>query len=111
MKINLLILILIPGALTLGGCQMAMQQSGIGVTNDAEVIKATAYQFGVEDMNVTLDGDIQRKPLPSGQELLYNVKISNRPYRCFMKTKLIGHDKPICAKKGEPLNIPQESQR
>ena len=110
MKISLLLLILIPSALTLEGCQMVLQQSGMGVTSNTDVVKATAYQFGTEDANVLLVGDIQRKALPSGQELLYNVKIGNRPYRCFMKTKLIGHDKPICAKKGEPLNIPEESQ-
>ena len=71
---------------------MAMQQSGVGVTSDAEVVKATAYQFGVADADVVLDGDIQRKALNSGQELLYNVKINKSPYRCFMKTKLIEND-------------------
>ena len=90
---------------------MAMQQSGLGVINDAEVINATASQFGVTDAEVKLDGEIQRTALPSGQELMYGVKINKLVYRCYMKTKLIGHGKPICAKKGEPLNIPRDDQR
>lgn len=90
---------------------MAMQQTGLGVTSDAEVISATASQFGVADAEVKFDGDIQRTALPSGQELMYGVKINRIQYRCFMKTKLIGHGKPICAKKGEPLNIPRDDQR
>ncbi|WP_374258334.1 hypothetical protein [Aquabacterium sp.] len=93
-------------AYSLSGCQAALQHNGVGTTSDEEIIKATAYQYGVDPSKVALTDAVQRKTLPSGQEILYNVKISGKAYRCYMKTILFGHDKPVCAKPGEPLNIP-----
>jgi hypothetical protein len=90
---------------SLTGCGSVLQHNGIGTTDETEIIRSTAYQFGVNPSDVAIIGNVQRETMPTGQELMYNVKVAGKPYRCFMKTILMGHDKPICAKPGDPLNV------
>jgi len=95
-------------AVCLSGCGPVLpvlQHNGIGTTDETEVVRSTAYQFGVNSSDVVIVGNIQRETMPTGQELMYNVKVAGKPYRCYMKTILMGHDKPVCAKPGDPLNI------
>lgn len=83
----------------------ALNAAGVGQSDDTKVVAATAKQFGVEPISVVLSG-VKREQTLAGTKIFYDASIGRKSFRCYMGTSVTGDTLPICAKPGEPLNVP-----
>ena len=41
-----------------------------------------------------------------GTRIFYSAKVNGKDFRCYLGSSIIGDTLPICAKPGDPLNVP-----